>query len=138
MPWSILPLLAYTLEAQTIIREMEAQGVLLTLDQAHELARARLGPPKRWVAQEPTLPPEGNQILDQIKAERAGQAQTTPELHPETAEGSATGEISGIEGGQVAHARRTGRGNQVDKRRDPIKWYLENVPDPDDEHWRPA
>jgi hypothetical protein len=70
MPWTNTPPLAYMLEALRIAKEMEDQGVILTREQALALAHARIGPPKRWVAQEPTLTPKGREILDRIVAER--------------------------------------------------------------------
>jgi hypothetical protein len=70
MPMTITPELAYLLEALRLTREMEARGVVLAMDQAHDLSLASLGPPVRWLAQEPELTPKAREILDQIVAER--------------------------------------------------------------------
>jgi hypothetical protein len=64
MPWLSRPELTYTLEAMRVTEEMRKQGVVLTLDQAHALAQANLGPPKYWVAKMPELSEEDQQLLD--------------------------------------------------------------------------
>src|SRR5512132_3464684 len=66
MPGTHGPGLAYLLEAQRIRAELEAQGMDLDPAAIRDLARARIGPPKRWVAQEPALTPKGRDILDRI------------------------------------------------------------------------
>jgi hypothetical protein len=154
MPWVLTPPLAYMIEAQRITRQMQAQGVVLTMDQAHELARAHLGPPRRWVAQEPELTEKGRLILDRIVAERARlpsptgctgcdmgghrhQPCTAPELHPETAEDP---DPSSIEDGTgEGHPGTAARQQQQNPEEiDPITRYLQNVPDPDDDAWTPT
>jgi hypothetical protein len=47
MPWVLTPPAAYLMEAQAIARELEAQGIVLTQDQAKALARAKLGPDRK-------------------------------------------------------------------------------------------
>jgi hypothetical protein len=71
MPWVLTPPAAYLMEAQAIAREMETQGIELTRDQAKALARAKLGPDRKWIEDEPVLSPQARQILDQIVADRA-------------------------------------------------------------------
>jgi hypothetical protein len=71
MPWVLTPPAAYLMEAQAIARELEAQGIVLTQDQAKALARAKLGPDRKWIEDEPVLSPQARQILDQIVADRA-------------------------------------------------------------------
>jgi hypothetical protein len=131
MPWSYLPELAYSLEAQTILREMDAQGILLTLDQAHELAHARLGPSKRWVAQEPTLPPEGRVVLDQILADRQAQHDAQGG-YPQRRQDPEQGLDRAVHGGQDALRTR----QQPRKRRLEIRDFLKESNDPPDERWR--
>lgn len=149
MPWVLTPPLAYMIEAQRIKREMAAKGVVLTPDQARELAHARLGPERKWVAQEPVLSEEGHRILDRIVAGRAGwsvsgaddaddpdpDTRRKPGLSPRSdiRDQSAA---SGGERGQPDTATRAVQENPGDK--DPITEYLENVPDLDDGEWTPS
>jgi hypothetical protein len=143
MPWVHTPELAYTLEAMRIRAELEAQGQ--TLDQAaiRELAHARLGPAKRWVAEELTLTPTGREILERI-AQMRPQYQTAPQLHPETTEdprplpSGAAGTTGGHRPGRAQSEETADRNAPNGKIRDEVRWYLEHVPDPDDDKWSPT
>jgi hypothetical protein len=161
MPWVLTPPLAYMLEALHITREMEAQGIVLTQDQAQALAHASLGPEREWVDQEPALTPEGRQMLDRIVAERdQGQVQTqvhgctgcyigarhgpctrtAPEALPQIApERAPAQKPRGLDQGQVDHGAHRGDGTaDRDRKIDPITRYLREVPDEPDERWSPT
>jgi hypothetical protein len=70
VPWVYTPELAYTLEVMKIRAELAAQDQELDQDGVHALARARIGPPRRWVAREPELTPQGKAILERIAQDR--------------------------------------------------------------------
>jgi hypothetical protein len=71
MPYVYTPEVIYDMEALTIREQMQEQGIDLTRDQAMELAKAKLGPSKRWVdkIEEPT--PEALAAIRRIADERA-------------------------------------------------------------------
>jgi hypothetical protein len=70
VPWIHTPAILYWEMAQAIARELESQGILVDQAQAQALARAQLGPPVRWADEEPTLSPEGLEILERIAQAR--------------------------------------------------------------------
>lgn len=71
MPWIVKPHVLYWEAAEQITRELAAQGVELTDDQARELARAKLGPSKRWTEQEdPPEPPEDDPVRVALRGSR--------------------------------------------------------------------
>jgi hypothetical protein len=157
MPWVLTPPLAYMIEAQRIMREMAAEGVVLTPGQAQELAHASLGPEKKWQAQEPVLSEQANLILDRIVAERrrmppasgcTGCAMgghrhwpcTRPE--PDTPPEPDLGPRSDILDHPQPTAVDHGQGDTAARQQqqncgeiDPIKRYLRDVPDPEDGEW---
>jgi len=149
MPWVLTPAVAYTLAVDRELDRLEVDGLVLDRSRVdrEELGRALLGPPRRWVDKEPNLTPEQAQALDRIVADRSrrpdpgqaqdrDQAQTAPELHPETAEDSGHGSSAGLD---HEHPGRAARDHWQDRVRneglDPITEYLRNVPDPPDGDW---
>jgi hypothetical protein len=62
--WTTITTAEYIIEGQRIKRWWAARGVALDQSQVQALAHASLGPPKRWIASEPELSPEAQQILD--------------------------------------------------------------------------
>jgi hypothetical protein len=146
MPWILTPALAYLLEAQRITREMEAQGIVLDRDQAHELARASLGPPRRWVEREPELSPEGRATLDRIVAERerarADHLALAHDHHQRPRAGTTAPEVfespntAGLEPGSDPSGSPPAPGtDDRNETFDEVAWYLKYVPDPDDSEW---
>jgi hypothetical protein len=148
MPWVYTPELAYTLEAIRVTKEMRAQGVDLDHDQAHALARANLGPPRKWVAEEPKLTPKGRQILEEIMAEREqGLPVATPWPRPATAPDPGTtdrrqilglpepGAVDQGQGGTAGRAHQ--RGADRNKKKTPMEKILAESRDEDDD-WEPT
>jgi hypothetical protein len=65
--------------------------------------------------------------------------QPSPEPAIATPEQNEQGPSSGVDRGRAgSHRRGQVQESEVDKRDDPVKWYLENVPDPDDDKWTPT
>ena len=141
MPWNLTPEIAYLIEARRLRLELETQDVIVDQDQAHELARASLGPPRRWVERVPSLSPELRQLLDQVARERE---QGMAHDHDPAPEPSTTfrSEVldprarAGLEQGQGGSAARQQQETpDRNERFDEVAWYLKNAPDPDDSEW---
>ena len=79
MPWIITPEICYWAEGRRIVDQLKAEGldVNLTPEQVRELARASIGPPKRWVDRVPELTPEGRAVLDRLTAQNREQARAS-------------------------------------------------------------
>jgi hypothetical protein len=90
------------------------------------------------IAQHPTLDQDWATRLEWIKDIRDQHSLLpTPELHPETARHPEDPERRPGLDGVGAHVRRSSSGETPDRKEpfDEVKWYLENVPNPDDEKW---
>jgi hypothetical protein len=148
MPWILTPELAYTIEARRLRLELASRGIEVDQAQARELARASLGPPRRWVEREPVLDQAGHELLERVARERErerGMAQVQdrdprPELHPETAEDPDPPQRErGLGRGQGGSAApSSGETPDRDENFDEVAWCLRNVPDPEDEGWTPT
>jgi hypothetical protein len=152
MPWTNTPPLAYLMEALRLQREMREQGVVLTRDQAHDLALASIGPPVRWLAQEPTLTEEGKEILDQIVTERershtppgptrgnstSTKAASERDRKPERPRSGASSAASAPGQGR-GRSRRRGRQQRAVRnvKMTPLERFLAD--DGEDDEWTPA
>jgi hypothetical protein len=138
MPMTITPELAYLLEALRLAREMEARGVVLAMDQAHDLSLASLGPPVRWVAREPELTPKAREILDQIVAERErdrpspsywATARGGVSIRSERSGSPAPSAVDPGRGGTAARQHQRNRG----RKRDILDEAMDQIQFPDDE-----
>jgi len=110
MPWFLRPSVVDEMEAQTIMDDMRADGIALTRDQARELARAKLGPPRYWLDPDQVPPPLTADQLDAMRKVRdehtlpLGQRDHSRCRHAanESCDAPAPGEGAGIPGQQHA------------------------------------
>jgi hypothetical protein len=160
MPWERKPEIIYYMRELRLRDELREQGIVLTDEQLRELAHASVGPEWAWAEEEqdPNPPPELAEFLDQIRADAwpplpptdcqgcyigglhrpctrgQDEARDALSITPKAIEYPKSDKDDQGQGG--SHSRAQHRGSSVrNEKIDPIKEYLEKVPDPPDEDW---